>query len=331
MGGNRSTLYTILDAKALPAQAFTDLPKTSFILIDIFPGHAQRDLWTSEYTQVEILAEDLKRELESIDRFGYRTLLERYADNPNRSSCGDIRWRSSKLSRDVPNAPDLSIFFSPPKNFRDLVFLATVAENFAALHYFLDRGELILEPCLFSLQLAGYQGENQQVFELVRDPRIANIFLTLLVFSERSEQLLLQHYSLEKHLYSSALLNTIVNEVFTNLFKPERIPEEDLPSRLSVCFFRYDGEIGYRFQSFTNKCSTSYEESIKIMLKYGPTLNENELDKALINALESNNLLAARIFAAHITQPTSQAQNSRTDLILEICRGLDWKQLMMIA
>jgi hypothetical protein len=41
-------------------------------LVDIFPGHPQRRFWTSEYIQVEILAEDLKRELDSIDRLGYQ-------------------------------------------------------------------------------------------------------------------------------------------------------------------------------------------------------------------------------------------------------------------
>jgi hypothetical protein len=67
----QSTLYGS-DTKALPPQAFADLLKASFILVDIFPGHPQRRFWTSEYIQVEILAEDLKRELDSIDRLGYQ-------------------------------------------------------------------------------------------------------------------------------------------------------------------------------------------------------------------------------------------------------------------
>jgi hypothetical protein len=67
----QSTLY-ISDTKALPPQAFADLLKASFILVDVFPGHPQRRFWTSEYIQVEILAEDLKRELETIDQRGYQ-------------------------------------------------------------------------------------------------------------------------------------------------------------------------------------------------------------------------------------------------------------------
>jgi hypothetical protein len=67
----QSTLY-VSDIKALPPQAFADLLKASFILVDIFPGHPQRRFWNSEYIQVEILAEDLKRELGSIDRLGYQ-------------------------------------------------------------------------------------------------------------------------------------------------------------------------------------------------------------------------------------------------------------------
>jgi len=205
-------------------------------------------------------------------------LLGRYADHPNRSPWCDFRWRSRSLLRDIPKTPDQSRFSKPPKKFRDLVFLALVADNVAALHYFLDRGELLLEPCLFSLQLAGYKGENQQVFELVRDPRIANIFLTLLIFSEKAEQLLLQHYSLDNRLYSSALLNTIVNEAFATWFVPngwfETSEREGLSTRLSVWLFRYDKQSSYHFQWFSGKRLTRFKESIKIMLKYGPTLNE---------------------------------------------------------
>jgi hypothetical protein len=65
------TLYSP-DSGVLPAQAFADLLKASFILIDIFPQHPQRRFWTSEYFEVEILAESLKSELASIQRLGYQ-------------------------------------------------------------------------------------------------------------------------------------------------------------------------------------------------------------------------------------------------------------------
>ena len=60
------------DSVALPAQAFADLLKASFILIDIFPQHPQRRFWTSECFEVEILAESLKSELASIQHLGYQ-------------------------------------------------------------------------------------------------------------------------------------------------------------------------------------------------------------------------------------------------------------------
>ena len=65
------TLY-LPDSEVLPAQAFADLLKASFILIDIFPQHPQRRFWTSEYFDVEILAELLKSELATIRRLGYQ-------------------------------------------------------------------------------------------------------------------------------------------------------------------------------------------------------------------------------------------------------------------
>jgi hypothetical protein len=68
----QSTLYTDSDTKIIPPQAFADLLKASFILIDIFPQHPQRQFWNSEYSDVEILAEAVKSELESIEKLGYR-------------------------------------------------------------------------------------------------------------------------------------------------------------------------------------------------------------------------------------------------------------------
>jgi hypothetical protein len=65
------TLYSP-DSEVLPAQAFADLLKASFILIDILPQHPQRCFWTSEYFEVEKLAESLKSELGSIQRLGYQ-------------------------------------------------------------------------------------------------------------------------------------------------------------------------------------------------------------------------------------------------------------------
>jgi hypothetical protein len=64
------TLYSP-DSKVLLAQAFADLLKASFILIDIFPQYLQQRFWTSEYFEVEILAESLKGELATIQRLGY--------------------------------------------------------------------------------------------------------------------------------------------------------------------------------------------------------------------------------------------------------------------
>ena len=68
----QSTLYTDSDTKIIPPQAFADLLKASFILIDIFPQHPQRQFWSNEYSDVEILAEAVKSELESIEKLGYR-------------------------------------------------------------------------------------------------------------------------------------------------------------------------------------------------------------------------------------------------------------------
>ena len=59
----QSKLYAEASSLIIPVQAYTDLLKASWILIDIFPNHPLRRFWISEYLQVELLAEELKREL----------------------------------------------------------------------------------------------------------------------------------------------------------------------------------------------------------------------------------------------------------------------------
>lgn len=49
-------------------QAYADLLKASFILVDIFPEHPQRRFWTNEYLKVELLAEEVKHELAVIEK-----------------------------------------------------------------------------------------------------------------------------------------------------------------------------------------------------------------------------------------------------------------------
>ena len=56
----QSTLYSDPESRKIEPQAFADLLKASFILIDIFPQHPQRRFWTTEYADVEILADALK-------------------------------------------------------------------------------------------------------------------------------------------------------------------------------------------------------------------------------------------------------------------------------
>jgi hypothetical protein len=60
----QSTLYSDPESRKIEPQAFADLLKASFILIDIIPQHPQRRFWTTEYADVEILADALKAELE---------------------------------------------------------------------------------------------------------------------------------------------------------------------------------------------------------------------------------------------------------------------------
>jgi hypothetical protein len=54
----------------IPAQAYANLLKASFILIDIFPQHPQRRLWQDEYLQVELLAAEMKQELMATEQLG---------------------------------------------------------------------------------------------------------------------------------------------------------------------------------------------------------------------------------------------------------------------
>ena len=68
----QTQLYTEAAAMTIPAQAYADLLKASFILIDIFPKPPSRRLWNSEYLQVELLAEELKRELTRSESLGLR-------------------------------------------------------------------------------------------------------------------------------------------------------------------------------------------------------------------------------------------------------------------
>ena len=59
----QSKLYTEATSLTIPVQAYTDLLKASWILVDIFPNHPLRRYWIGEYLQVELLADELKREL----------------------------------------------------------------------------------------------------------------------------------------------------------------------------------------------------------------------------------------------------------------------------
>ena len=68
----QTQLYAETAAKTIPAQAYADLLKASFIIVDIFPKHPSRRLWNSEYLQVELLAEELKRELTRSETLGLR-------------------------------------------------------------------------------------------------------------------------------------------------------------------------------------------------------------------------------------------------------------------
>jgi len=68
----QSTLYSDTDQKLLPVQAFTDLLKVSFILVDIFHQHPQQRFWVTEYHEVELLADALRAELQKIQENGYQ-------------------------------------------------------------------------------------------------------------------------------------------------------------------------------------------------------------------------------------------------------------------
>ncbi|KAF4624065.1 hypothetical protein G7Y89_g14107 [Cudoniella acicularis] len=80
----------------IPAQAYTNLLKASFILIDIFPQHPQRRLWADEYLQVELFAEEMKQELVTTEQLG---LLK---PNPQEILASDLRFWS-----EVPPTIDL--------------------------------------------------------------------------------------------------------------------------------------------------------------------------------------------------------------------------------
>jgi hypothetical protein len=69
----QSTLYSDPESRKIKPQAFADLLKASFILIDIFPQHPQRRFWTTKYADVEILADALKAELEISTQGSFKT------------------------------------------------------------------------------------------------------------------------------------------------------------------------------------------------------------------------------------------------------------------
>ena len=68
----QTQLYAGSPSGKISAQAYADLLKASFILVDMFPDHPQRPYWSREYVHVELLAEELKRELYKTKGAGLR-------------------------------------------------------------------------------------------------------------------------------------------------------------------------------------------------------------------------------------------------------------------
>ena len=66
----QTKLYAEASSRTIPTQAYADLLKASFILVDIFPDHPLRRFWVSEYFQVKLLAEEVKRELARLEKIG---------------------------------------------------------------------------------------------------------------------------------------------------------------------------------------------------------------------------------------------------------------------
>ena len=93
----QTQLYTEAAAMTMPTQAYANLLKASFILIDIFPKHPSRRLWSTEYLQVELLAEELKRELTKSETLGLR-----------KSATDAVEKADLRIWVDIPPSIDLT-------------------------------------------------------------------------------------------------------------------------------------------------------------------------------------------------------------------------------
>ena len=90
-------LYAEPSLSTIPTQAYADLLKASFILVDIFPDHPARRFWIGEYYQVEILANELKRELARIETSRLR-----------KPTIGTIENADLRIWADIPPEVDLT-------------------------------------------------------------------------------------------------------------------------------------------------------------------------------------------------------------------------------
>ena len=96
----QTQLYAESSSLTIPPQAYADLLKASFILVDIFPNHPLRRFWISEYFQVELLAEELKRELARSESLRLRKPATNTVEN------ADLRiWADNPPEIDLTPAP----------------------------------------------------------------------------------------------------------------------------------------------------------------------------------------------------------------------------------
>jgi hypothetical protein len=99
----------------------------------------------------------------------------------------------------------------------NLLFLALAANNISAINYFLDRKEMLLESSLPLFEFAGFKTKSGQELDHMRN--LQNTIILGCIFPESFETKKdLLHHPWLNDVYSGALLNLPLNDIFALMF-----------------------------------------------------------------------------------------------------------------